>query len=448
MSGLARAAAVAFALFVVFNANLRGIGSRDTRVVEHLAFSLAAYGRADLDAFAELHETGLAKGWLVRSGGHVRSTYPVVPAVLAAPAYAAAIAIGVLPAQDPPLARLEAIGKLSASAMTAAACGVLFLILRRRWLDRLAAAIAIAAGLTTPLWSSASQALWSHGPAALLLAIGIFAATADDARATSVARTAARSRWHLVFAGLAFMLAGSCRPLLAFFLAGHLFATWRVRGASGLLAFTIGVIVAAVPLGAYNIAAFGHIAGGAAVVESGAVHRATHDVSSAWSGNPGAGLAGILFSPSRGVLIFMPVVLVALAGARDILQRRTMEVWSLVVPAGLFVVGWSLYSVWWAGHSFGPRYAADLAIPLALVAAAAFGQMPRRRSSLRRAGLAAIVAWSLFVQSVGAFCYPGGDWNGTPADVDRAHARLWDWRDSQIPRTIRAGIYRPHFERF
>ena len=118
------------------------------------------------------------------------------------------------------------------------------------------------------------------------------------------------------------------------------------------------------------------------------------------------------------------------------------------MPAGLFVLGWSLYSVWWAGHCFGPRYAADLAIPLALVAAAAFGRKPRRSSSFRRTGVGAIVAWSLFVQSVGAFCYPGGDWNGTPADVDRAHARLWDWRDSQIPRTIRAGIYRPHFERF
>ena len=448
MPGLARAAALAVALFVVFNINLRGIGSRDTRVTEHVAFSIAAYGRADLDAFPAMHETGLAKAWLVQSGAHVRSTYPIVPAVLAAPAYGLAIAAGVLPRTDPPLARLEAVGKLAASAMTAAAGGVLFLILKRRWPDRLAAAIAAAAGLTTPLWSSASQALWSHGPAALLLAIGIQAATADDAR-LGVRTIGAQPRWHLAAAGLALALAVSCRPLLVFFLAGHLFSTWRARGARGCLVFATGVIAGASAVAAYNVSAFGTLAGGAAVVESAAVHQAAHDVTSAWSGNPGAGLAGILVSPSRGLVIFMPIALVALAGARDILQRRTLEVWSLVVPTGLFVLGWSMYSVWWGGHSYGPRYAADLAVPLALLAAASFHRAPQRRAApATRALVAALLAWSLFVQAAGAFCYPGGDWNATPADVDRAHARLWDWRDSQIPRTIRAGLYRPHLDRF
>jgi hypothetical protein len=108
-----------------------------------------------------------------------------------------------------------------------------------------------------------------------------------------------------------------------------------------------------------------------------------------------------------------------------------------------------MYSVWWGGHSYGPRYAADLAVPLALLAAAAFHQAPQRRAApATRALVATLLAWSLFVQAAGAFCYPGGDWNATPADVDRAHARLWDWRDSQIPRTIRAGLYRPHLDRF
>jgi hypothetical protein len=244
-------------------------------------------------------------------------------------------------------------------------------------------------------------------------------------------------------------LAVSCRPLLIVFLAGHLFATWKARGPAGLLALAIGAAIGASSIGVYNVAAFGNLAGGAAIVESAEVHQAAHGVTSAWSGNPGAGLAGILVSPSRGLLIFMPIALVALAGARDILQRRTLEVWSLLLPTGLFVLGWSMYSVWWGGHGYGPRYAADLAVPLALVAAAAFRSVPRRRAApATRAFVAGVLVWSLFVQAAGAFCYPGGDWNGTPADVDRAHERLWDWRDSQIPRTIRAGFYRPHFERF
>jgi hypothetical protein len=60
---------------------------------------------------------------------------------------------------------------------------------------------------------------------------------------------------------------------------------------------------------------------------------------------------------------------------------------------------------------------------------------------MRIAVRGAIVAWSVAVHAVGVLCYPGGDWNGSPFDVDRAHERLWDWRDSQIARTVRSGIY-------
>jgi hypothetical protein len=142
----------------------------------------------------------------------------------------------------------------------------------------------------------------------------------------------------------------------------------------------------------------------------------------------------------------MPIALVAVAGAREILKRRALEVWSLLVPTAFFVAGWSMYSVWWGGHSYGPRYAADLALPLALLSVAALTSV-QAISRTARASAIAVLSWSLFVQAVGAFSYPGGEWNGTPADVDRAHARLWDWRDSQIPRTVQAGIYRPFVNR-
>jgi hypothetical protein len=106
-------------------------------------------------------------------------------------------------------------------------------------------------------------------------------------------------------------------------------------------------------------------------------------------------------------------------------------------------VAWASYSVWWGGHSYGPRYAADLVVPLALIAAPAIGAA-RALASRRalRAIVAILLAWSVAVQAIGAFGYPGGNWNGTPADVDRAHYRLWDWRDTQILRTLGAVPYR------
>lgn len=51
-----------------------------------------------------------------------------------------------------------------------------------------------------------------------------------------------------------------------------------------------------------------------------------------------------------------------------------------------------------------------------------------------------------YVSGVGAFCYPSPravDWNATPVDVDRAHERLWDWRDPQLLRLWRNGPVAP-----
>jgi hypothetical protein len=55
---------------------------------------------------------------------------------------------------------------------------------------------------------------------------------------------------------------------------------------------------------------------------------------------------------------------------------------------------------------------------------------------------------SVLVEAVGAFYYPSPrvvDWNTSPADVDLAHERLWDWRDPQLLRLLRNGPVSPGF---
>ena len=49
------------------------------------------------------------------------------------------------------------------------------------------------------------------------------------------------------------------------------------------------------------------------------------------------------------------------------------------------------------------------------------------------------VVGMLVAFAVGAFNHPQGRWNSDPADVDRAHTRLWDWRDLQVLRAWHAG---------
>jgi hypothetical protein len=71
-----------------------------------------------------------------------------------------------------------------------------------------------------------------------------------------------------------------------------------------------------------------------------------------------------------------------------------------------------------------------------------------RRRALVRGLFALAFAVSVLVEVVGAFYFPSPravDWDTSPQDVDFAHERLWDWRDSQLLRLVRNGPARPGF---
>ena len=96
------------------------------------------------------------------------------------------------------------------------------------------------------------------------------------------------------------------------------------------------------------------------------------------------------------------------------------------------------YSVWWAGHTYGPRYLLDVLPILFPLAAAAVARIHMGRVAL--AACTAALAWSIVLAATGAFFYPHERWNNDPVDVDRDHARLWEWSDPQFVRCWRRGL--------
>ena len=429
--------AAAGALLIIYNLNLRAIETRDTRLIAHVALSIASTGDADLDEFPALYPaSGVTnpRGDTVRVGGHVRGTYPIVASLVAAPFFWLAIQTGTIDPQRPRMIEVEAVGKVAASFWTALACLALGLLVSKLAPDAPTVVLMLAAGLATPLWSSASQAFWSHGPAACFLAIALFSTLAI--RSAPLVEVAA---------GVAFGLAVACRPMLAVFPASALVALRLSdhRDRAFRVAVGCGGVLGAVAL--YHLCIFGTVAGGMAVLESDVVHQQTHRVDGAWSGNPISGLAGILISPSRGILIFAPIAGLAWPAVRAIWHRDRFLRWLLVIPTVLFLLIWSKYAVWWGGHSYGPRYAADLVVPITAIVACGWRRFAFSRSRVAAVAMAAALIWSIGAQTVGVYCYPNGDWNGSPVDVDQAHARLWDWSDSLILRSVSAGLYRPRW---
>jgi hypothetical protein len=420
---------LALGSLVLYQANVREISSQDTLPNRVLPYELIRYQRLNLDRlFREWPADTPLPFAVQRVGPHVVSNYPVAPAILAVPVYLVPVLLGA--GND--WIVLNALSKLAASLL--AALSVAFVYLAARELaGRVGAspvsalATAIVYAVATPTWAVSSQGLWGHAPAQLGLAVALWALVRAETRPA-----------FFPLAGLGAGVMVASRPstlLVAAVLA--LYGLHRRRtGGLGLLVVlgAVGLAVAA-----HNLATFTSLQGGYAELHRG--HSQFHGVPGAWSPVPLGGLPGILVSPSRGLFVYAPVLIFAAGGlVGSVLRRRGGLLPWVAAAAGVGIATVAQFAVWWGGHSFGPRLLADalpaLVLGLVPVWDATWRSVPRRWLFL-----AALVA-SVLVEAVGAFYYPSPrhvEWNTSPADVDRAHERLWDWGDPQILRLLRNG---------
>jgi hypothetical protein len=165
----------------------------------------------------------------------------------------------------------------------------------------------------------------------------------------------------------------------------------------------------------------------------------------------GTAFAGNLFSPSRGLLVFVPVLLFVaylLARYRKHLASRPLLLLSLsVITLHLFIVAG--FTPWNGGFCYGPRYTTGLVpwfVLLAVMAlrawredrlAAVTTHVLRWRAEAAT-GLALLVL-SLLVNARGAIAQETWVWNIWPTNVDTVPGKIWDWRQPQFL----AGIVRP-----
>ena len=337
---------------------------------------------------------------------------------------------------------------------------------RRRW----AVAVALTFALATPAWSTASRAMWQHGPSMLCIAVGLLCAL----------RAQFGQRGWMGM-GAAFATAYAMRPTDSIVII--VMAVWLlVAQRRHLLAVVAGAVPPLVVLVGVNLAIYHqplspYYTGGQ-----------SFDV----SGTMAVALAGNLISPARGLLVFCPLVALSVVGV--VVRWRAGELtafWKAlaVIP----VLHWlviSAFKHWWGGDSFGPRFFTDLVpvfVVLALPAVEGLARWatPARQSSIvasadsvseptggdgagsevgagrtpgsptdgapprlgwRRAAIAltlVAVVWSIGVNAQGAILRSAWCWNSVPASVDTHPNRLWDWGDPQFARGIRTVIWGP-----
>ena len=420
-------------LLVAYNANGREIGSYDTRPTELAARELVLRGTLALN-----HVVGATPAYADRWGillardGRYRSVYSPVPAIEAAALTWPFWKLGVVDITAPLAPRLMA--KATASLLVACAVVVSYRNARRWLAPSRALAVAAGLGLGTGLWSAASQTLWQSETSLLGLAVAILAFSEE-----------ATESWRpVLLAGAGLALAAVARPQLGPAMIVLLIGVWWRWGLTRCLVVCAVVAAAVIPWMAVNWLWFGHPLGALPLTQE--MNASLHLTGRTFRWNPEA-WAGLLVSPSRGLLVFSPIALVALLGTRAAIVRGDREpfVWCLLAMAVQFAL-FASYSVWWGGHTYGPRYLVDV-LPLGVPPAALALSAPRL-PRVRTIAAAMALAWSIAVAATGAFCYPHDAWNTDPTEIDRDHARLWDVDDNQIVRCWRTGLSPQNFDLF
>ncbi|MEO6238493.1 MAG: hypothetical protein ABIQ52_15965, partial [Vicinamibacterales bacterium] len=428
---VATAVAIGLAMFVLYNANGREIGSYDSQPTKYAARELLLRQTLSLNyVIGKTPQLMERSGFVLARDGRYRSAYSPVPAILAAAIMWPLWKAHLFDLDAPMAAAL--IASATSSLLVATAVALAFLTARRATSRRRAAFVAIAAGAGTGLWSTASQTLWQHETAIAGLMLAVSALTAPDVR----------MRQALII-GLGLGLAAASRMQLGAAVVVLIAAAFCLGGWRSGLAATAITAAIVIPVVIANLRWFGSLLGAAPMLE--ALHGTVHGTTESFRFQSD-GFAGLLVSPSRGLLIFSPVVAFVAAGVR-IPGRRSWQspvTWCLAAATAQFVV-YGSYTVWWGGHTFGPRYMLDL-LPMLVPAAAVAAETVRRPGVVALAGLA--LAWSIAIAALGAFSYPNDAWNSMPLDVDRNHARLWDWSDNQIARAWHAGTSPQNFSLF
>jgi hypothetical protein len=345
-----------------------------------------------------------------------------------------------------------------AAVLTALAVALFFTAVLRLGDLRIALFSTGALALGTSLLSVLSRELWQHTLVVVLYAGVVF---------LLLRRPPAIQPWHLAAAGFLAGWAAAARatgfvfflPLLwlairlagrrsGFLVAG--FAPWLVLSLlynwwSFGSPFTLGQFI----IGAYR---FGRTGAGSAI------------------SNPAPALAGLLFSPGRGLFIYSPILLVCvllpillLARRRRAAVARSEEgrtglglIRPWLVPSAVIIAinvgGASLWKEWAGGWTYGPRYLSDALVFWGLLLAAtliaAKGAAPRRRRAVWAAAWVSLgVSITFHGAGLLADAYAPDSYSAR-MDPDRHPERMWDWSDFPPLYNLRLRLHRnPHGER-
>jgi hypothetical protein len=412
---------VALPSALFFLARESNIVAFDSAPVVPTAVSLVTNGNCDISSYVSLCETCYPAPKTVedpyfvrRAGSAYYSAYPAGMVPFALPCVAIA---KLLRADFDDIGTFTRLEKWTASWVAALVLGVFFLIALHVVDPAPAAIMTVMLATGSVVYTTIGQALWQHGGVVLwaLLVLLLEFDTSDQIRLPALA-----------VQGFACAMMLACRPTAGTFAV--LFILWQCRRS-----VRRGIIFAAASLVAYlPWALFYQLLYGSTIGPTVSQAAMTN-----WQSLGLDSVAKVLFSPSRGVLVYQPwlgLSIVAFVGficAKAEMPSRVPlpRGWTLFclafAAAHLAVV--SSWKCWWGGHCWGSRLASEAVVFAALVClkpVALLWNMPMGRQFV----LAVALASSLF--HIPAVYLRQAGWNTLLSDSSvTATPRLCSWSD-------------------
>ncbi len=397
--------------------------STDSAWTFHVAASILQQHNINLDEYRNLIDLKLDYRMRVVDA-HIYSYYPVATPLLVTPAVWLINKLYPLiyPTDfytylqtHPPDTRTARLEKLLASGIGALAAAAMYLLARRELTIGRSLMLAAIFAFATSMWSTATRALWQHGPSALFLAIALLL----------LFRARQRPRWFLALgAVLAFdYLIRPTNALAIAFIGLYVLINYPRQ----VWLYIAGLAVILIPYVVQNWVTYGNL-----------FPPYSYQLFERFS-TPSVfleGLAGTLISPARGLFIFSPVFLFSIYGAvlrlkgRLSLSNPDLYLTAIVVPHWVVI---ALFQDWGGAWSIGPRYFVDV-IPLLayfLIPVLRLDVLAAR--GLRYGFIAAVLVSALIQFHCSTSIYPWM-WNGKPVALVQAPQRKWDWGDLQFLR--------------
>ena len=280
------------------------------------------------------------------------------------------------------------------SLMMAAACALFFIVARRRGLGR-----GWATGATMILAFSTFIFVYARSPYSEALQTLVLMWLVERTLAMGERPTTAGIGWLAVAAGVLVnskLVNVLFLPFVAWYVVdrayrrGDLHRIWR---ALPLATVVFGEFIAVVLW--HNHMKTGTLFDSGYQIKNGV-----------FSGDLFAGLYGFLFSTGKSAFLYSPPLVLAALGARTAWQRRRAETAFLGAIIGISLVFNAKFRHWHADYCWGPRHLTALT-PVALLLA--FPWLPealqRGRVRFRKFAVAALIAWGVHTQLLGASIY-------------------------------------------